>query len=175
MIESKGVFGLDIDCFPYIWRYFHVLYEANKQTTTNAADKDSADELFNDFWGMDMEGYQRDDEDDSNEDGMEEDVDVGGTDIPDQASAKFANGTDDNNNDVADDNDVQSWYHKVQEFLDHVNKTSQNLVKKLSDFLSVNKMMKLFKGRSSQTHMIKNKPIKKLIRSEWEVAGRENS
>ncbi len=108
-----------------------------------------------------MEGYQRDDEDDSNEDGMEEDVDVGGTDIPDQASATFANGTDDDDNDGADNDDVQSWYHKVEDFLDHVNKTSQKLVKKLSDFLSINKMMKLFKGWSSQTLMMKNKPIKK--------------
>ncbi len=30
----------------------------------------------------------------------------------------------------------------------------------MSDFLSIDKMMKLFKGWSSQTHMMKNKPIK---------------
>ncbi len=49
----------------------------------------------------------------------------------------------------------------MEEVLDHANKTSPKLVEKLSDFVSLDKMMKLLKGRCSQTHMMKNKPIKK--------------
>ncbi len=149
------------DCFQYIWWYFHVSYNGDDMTSNNAGEEDNVDEIFDDFWGMEMDGYKRDDQDNSNEDGMEEDIDVGGTDIPDRASEIFANGTDDNENDVANDDEVQSWYHKVEDFLDHVNKTSQKLVNKSSDFLSLNEMMKLFKGWSTQTHMMKNKPIKK--------------
>ncbi len=143
-------------------------------TSNNAGEEDNVDEIVDDFGGMEMDGYKRDDQDNSNKDGMEEDEDVGGTDIPDCASETFANRTNDNENDVANDDEVQSWYHKVEDFLDHVNKMSQKLVNKLRDFLSLDKMMKLFKGWSSQMHMMKNKPIKKGFKF-WVVSCPETS
>ncbi len=92
--------------FDYIWQYFHILYEGDK-TTNNANDnEDDINELFDNFWRMEMEGYKKDDQDNSNKDGMEEDVDPGGSDIPDQALAAFTNGTDNNHNDIADDDAV---------------------------------------------------------------------
>ncbi len=49
-----------------------------------------------------------------NKDGMEEDLDAGGTDIPDQASSTSANETDDKDkNDITDDHKVQTWYQKM--------------------------------------------------------------
>ncbi len=76
-----------------------------------------------------MEGYKRNDQNNKNKDGIEEDVNTGGIDIPDQALATFANGTDEtDNNDSVDDDDMQTWYHTVEIFLEHINKTSQKLV-----------------------------------------------
>ncbi len=44
---------------------------------------------------MEIEGYKKDDQDNQNKDGIEEDLNVGGTDILDWASTTFTNETDD--------------------------------------------------------------------------------
>ncbi len=56
---------------------------------------------------------------------------------------------------------VQCWYDKVSEWIGFVNEQSQGIVDELNDVLSIDKMMKLFKGCHSQTHIMKQKPIKK--------------
>jgi len=47
----------------------------------------------------------------------------------------------------------------VKDSLDHVNDRLQAIVVELSDILSIDKVMKLFKGRHAQTVVMKNKPI----------------
>ena len=59
-----------------------------------------------------------------------------------------------------DERNVDLWYQKVKIFLDHVNKISQKCCKHPSFALSINEMMKLFKGRSNMTFRMKKKPIK---------------
>ena len=56
---------------------------------------------------------------------------------------------------------VQFWYDKVSEWIKFVNDQSKGIVDKLSEILSINEMMKLFKGCHNQTHIMKQKPIKK--------------
>ncbi len=86
---------------------------------------------------------------------MGEDIEGAADDISDQAPVAFTE-----TKDVGRDNEylsnyaeVKTWFHKVENFLDHTNSVSTGLVDKLSDFLSL--------GCSSQMHMMKNKSIKK--------------
>ena len=59
-----------------------------------------------------------------------------------------------------DDRNVDLWYQKVKVFLDHVNEISQKCCKHPGFALSIDEMMKLFKGRSNMTYRMKKKPIK---------------
>jgi hypothetical protein len=52
------------------------------------------------------------------------------------------------------------WYAKAAPLIDHVNKISRTLCKHPGFAVSIDEMMKKFKGRSGQTLRIKNKPIK---------------
>ncbi len=94
---------------------------------------------------------------------MNKDVEWTAGDIPDQATEAFTEtkhvGGDDEY--LSNDMEVWTWFHKVENFLEHVNTVLKGLVDKLNDFLSLDEMMKLFKVCSSQTHIMKNKPIKK--------------
>jgi hypothetical protein len=71
------------------------------------------------------------------------------------------------------DDDVEPvderWYAKAAPRIDHVNKTSQQITKWLGDTLSIDEMMKLFKGRSIQTFRMKNKPVKQGFKF-WAIA-----
>ena len=93
---------------------------------------------------------------------MEEDVEWTADDILDQATEVFTKTKDVGGDDeyLSNDAEVQTWFHKVEHFLDHVNTVSKGLVDKLSDFLSLDEMMQLFKGCSLKTHMMRNKPTK---------------
>ena len=53
------------------------------------------------------------------------------------------------------------WCQKAAETVEHFVEVSQRLCNHLGHCLSVDEMMKLFKGRSKQTHRMKNKPMKK--------------
>lgn len=63
--------------------------------------------------------------------GMEVDINAGGIDIPDQALATVANKVDKiANNGIADDDDMQTWFHKVEKFRsyeENIPKTSQRI------------------------------------------------
>ncbi len=95
-------------------------------------------------------------------DGMKENVEWPVDNIPHQTTEAFTETKDmeGDNEYLSNDTEVQTWFHKVKLFLEHMNTVAECLFDKLSDFLSLDGMMKLFKGRSSQTHMMKNKPIK---------------
>ncbi len=49
---------------------------------------------------------------------------------------------------------VEVWYEKVSEWIDFVNQQAQDIVNELSNLLSINEMIKLFKGCHSQTHIV---------------------
>jgi len=52
------------------------------------------------------------------------------------------------------------WYNKCAVFLDHVATTSRKICIKPGSRMSIDEMMKRFKGRSGQTTRMKGKPIK---------------
>ena len=52
------------------------------------------------------------------------------------------------------------WYGKISMFLEHVLSVSRRLCIRPGSKVSIDEMMKRFKGRSGQTHRMKNKPIK---------------
>ena len=52
------------------------------------------------------------------------------------------------------------WYHKAAPLVEHVNQTSKRICIRPSSRLSIDEMMKKFKGRSGQTCRMKNKPVK---------------
>ncbi|KAG7340642.1 transposase IS4 [Nitzschia inconspicua] len=52
----------------------------------------------------------------------------------------------------ADEVEMPNWYHKIQGFVDHINAVSKRLCKNPGSVLSIDEMMKRFKGRSNQTH-----------------------
>ena len=54
----------------------------------------------------------------------------------------------------------QGWYAKAKLFLDHVNTFRRTVCDHPRFNLSLDKMMKLFKGQSSMTVQMKRKPIK---------------
>ena len=65
--------------------------------------------------------------------------------------------TDQNNN---DGRDIELWYQRAKLFLNQVNKFSRTYCKHPGFALSIDEMMKLFKGWSKQTYCMKKKPIK---------------
>ena len=74
---------------------------------------------------------------------------------------------EDNNSDVQPHTRTQDnlnedtrWYAKADLFLSHVRRVSQRICIRPGTILSIDEMMKLFKGRSAQTIRIKCKPIK---------------
>ena len=66
--------------------------------------------------------------------------------------------TDDNES--YDIDEGLNWFIKSKFFIDHVNKISSRYCVHPSFAVSIDKMMKLFKGRSNMTHQMKCKPIK---------------
>jgi hypothetical protein len=56
--------------------------------------------------------------------------------------------------------ETEEWYEKARLLLDHIMAVSRRICKKPGSRLSIDEMMKLFKGRSGETHRMKNKPIK---------------
>jgi len=91
----------------------------------------------------------------------------------DEAINEEEDGTEDVNEDEEDDTEEEDedeedeevehdtrWYAKVSTFYDHVVRVSKKICTRPGSKLSLDEMMKLFKGRSRQTHRMKKKPIK---------------
>ena len=66
----------------------------------------------------------------------------------------------DTDNEFDDKGYIEVWYAKAKLFLDHVNDFSRTVCEHPGFNLSLDEMMKLFKGRSSMTVQMKQKPIK---------------
>ena len=54
----------------------------------------------------------------------------------------------------------ERWYAKAAPIVDHMNKISQKICRHPGFCCAVDEQMKRFKGRSRDTHRMKNKPIK---------------
>ena len=101
---------------------------------------------------------QSDDDIDKYGDEWDENVDDGCSDdgdYNDDDSNNTGNGNTGNSS-----NSNRSWYRKIAYLLQHVLKVSKNICSRLSTHVSIDEMMDRFKGRPTQTHRIKNKPIK---------------
>ena len=59
-----------------------------------------------------------------------------------------------------DNNKNELWFIKILPFIVHFRHVSMSLIFILGTFLAIDEMMIRFRGRSSQTHRMKNKPIK---------------
>jgi hypothetical protein len=118
------------DLFMYIWHNFHLL---------GATQDGMADEEVN---------IDEEEEDDPEDITDEEDNEL---DEEEEEEEELE--------DVEVENDTR-WYKKVASFLEHVMEISWKLCIRPSTTLSIDKMMKLFKGWSGHTHRMKNKPIK---------------
>ena len=65
-----------------------------------------------------------------------------------------------NEEDDDDEAEQEKWYWKAKFMLDWVNRFSQTHCVHPGFAISIDEMMKLFKGRSNMTHRMKKKPIK---------------
>ncbi len=172
--------GMSRDMFEFLFRYFHVSYDG----------KGGCDEFVNDDeHDSDLDEEEEDVNNDNNdnnndnemsgnesgndgEEGEEGDPDDD-PDVYNRASEEFAQNTiadEDDDVEVEEENNAEGlapeiivsvWYDKVEEWIEFVNENSKKIVDDLSDILSIDEMMKLFKGRHHQTHVMKQKPIKK--------------
>ena len=123
------------DMFHYIWRYIHFKggghgRDAEMEEVNEDGDEESIGEL----------DYVAEDEDEAEDEEEDEQ----------EQEAAAAN----------QEQEDLSWYHKVSPFLEHVIRVSQKLCVRPGSKTSLDEMMKGFKGRSPQTHRMKNKPIK---------------
>lgn len=94
----------------------------------------------------------------------DEGVDVEEPDLPPDSDEQPE---EDNEEEPVDDADADierevdtRWYAKVGMLVDHFIEVAQRVCTQLGFCLSIDEMMKLFKGRSAQTARMKNKPIK---------------
>jgi Transposase IS4 len=122
--------------FEYLWCNFHIEYDPgqddddDKEGDGDDPDEDDDDELEDLI-------FETDPEEDANDDDAEEEEEE--EEAPQQAPPM--------------------WYSKVQSFVKHVNDVSKRLCRHPSWRLAIDEMMKRFKGRSRQTHKMKNKPV----------------
>ena len=70
---------------------------------------------------------------------------------------------DDSNDDEEEEEEDTDWYAKAKRMLDHVNALSKEMCLYPGTALSIDEMMKLFKGRSVMTHRMKKKPNQRRI------------
>lgn len=119
--------------FEFIWRHFHPSYdetELDDPETTLDEEDNAEDERVN----VGLERIQRDQDEIADDDEEVEDTTR-------QSSKKV-------------------WYTKLTGIIDHVRTVSKEFVYVLGTILSLDEMMIRFFGRSSETHRMKNKPIK---------------
>ena len=121
--------------FEYIWRNLHLVKPTNDMPLddTNGEDEDL----------------------DPEETGTENEEDLTGTadDFSDTMVDIDGTGEEPVEHDT-------HWYAKAAPFIEHVNTTSKRLCERPGSCCAIDEMMKRFKGRSSQTARMKNKPIK---------------
>jgi Transposase IS4 len=134
--------------FMYVWRNFHT---EKKAGTLNLPDEEFPEE-------------SDDDEDRRHEDGDDNDDDNDHDDEPSAAAATEAGSTPEEENESSEEEDdppeAPRWYRKIEAFMQQVNRISKKICRHPGHALSIDEMMKRYKGRSNMTHKMKHKPIK---------------
>jgi hypothetical protein len=125
---------LKFGMFNYLWNNFHTSFKPGDGARLSASQAS-----FNDC---------EDNDDDRDYDPFEsEDEEVAG-------EAEEVVVEDESVDSVSDDNEVgkEVWYQPIKAFVEHVNKISKRLCINPGWTLSLDEMMKKFKGRSGETH-----------------------
>lgn len=126
--------------FLYIWRTFHTAY----RPADRMPQAEEEEEEFSDA------------EEDIFEDAVDSDVDVEG-DSSDSSSDE--GDPDDDYNRLGEDYE-HKWYTAMKKLLIHINAVSKNICKIPGAILSLDEMLRLFKGRSANTERMARKPDK---------------
>ena len=92
------------------------------------------------------------------EDGTDDEIDDTANDDDEYRSS--SSDEEESNDDLDESERDPVWFDAIQEFVNHVNKVSQKLCKNPGWMLSIDEMLRKFKGRSSQTVRMKFKPDK---------------
>ena len=133
--------GMRRDRFLFLWRYFHCQVKdgsaSEESSVTSEDSNDLDDDDDDDLMEITMERIQRNQEEELESKSEEEEED-----------------------EVSKESKKVVWFEKLKFLITHVREISYLLVFILGTVLSLDEMMIRFKGRSNETHRIKNKPIK---------------
>ena len=126
------------DRFTFMWRFFHVGDLGDDDNEASQANDVDNEELIE--TGLDRVQVEKEltEETSNTEDEVEDE--------------------EQSNEEEATNKDV--WYNKLTFIINHVREVSYSLVSVIGTFLSLDEMMIRFFGRSTETHRMKNKPIK---------------
>ena len=138
------------DKFEYLWRNISLSNDGDDDDDIDINVSDEADGEFVDDHDYAAHNNDSSDDDDSSDEEEEEEDDDDNAD-----------GSIDYDTVVDDDDDDESWYKKASFMIDWTNKFSRTYCVHPGFAISIDEMMKLFKGRSNMTHIMKCKPIPK--------------
>ncbi len=131
--------------FLFMWRYFHMTEEAIEEEVVEEEDEDDSD----------------DEEDERGIQTIDDDISTTSVDSEDEVPlTSLFQEEEEEEQPPPPPTEDKVWYHKVEEFVNWINKVSQRLCRHPGSTLSIDEMMKRFKGRSKDTHRMKHKPIK---------------
>lgn len=114
--------------------------------------------MFDYLWVYFHTSYHENDDDDEILDDDDGGDDDGGFSNDDESNDDDTDSADERNGNVPVEDPV--WFEAIKGFVDHVNKVSKKLCKHPGWMLSIDEMLRKFKGRSSQTVRMKCKPDK---------------
>jgi hypothetical protein len=122
--------------FEYLWRWFHTSYSSGGADETTGVTEEE-EEFFEEAPGE------------------------GGVDM--MEFADVVTDVDDDDDDEEEDKDKEeapppTWYASIQGFIDHVNNVNHKLCRQPCWKVSIDEMLRKFKGRSAQTYRTKRKP-----------------
>ena len=132
------------------------IVEVDEDNNNDDADADDNDDDNDDESKKDdKQNDYFDDKEPAPEEEEDEDDEMSNDNDDDSVDDETINEEDDD-----DEAEQEKWYYKAKFMLDWVNKFSQTHCVHPGFTISIDEMMKLFKGRSNMTHQMKKKPIK---------------
>jgi hypothetical protein len=146
------------DKFEYLWRNISLSNDGDDDEDIDNSISDEADGEFvddHDYAAHNNDSSDDDDSSDEEEEEEEEEDDDNNNNNNADGSFDYDTVVDD------DDDDDESWYKKASFMIDWTNKFSRMYCVHPGFAISIDEMMKLFKGRSNMTHIMKCKPIPK--------------
>ena len=165
--EITTMFGMTRDRFKFIWRHFHVQAETEHYQEDDGTE-DEDDDMEELFVDQVFERVQKEEEyllqDDSSVDSSDSNHDEYGersSEDSDKEEEEDEEGKKRQHEEKKEHPRKQHvWYYKIEAFVNHVRDINFDVIFVLGTCLSLDEMMIRFMGRSSETHRMKNKPIK---------------